>query len=140
MNLDSSILSYPVLVRYRSICVGMKDRDSLTRTTSAGVKNGIYEKYYIIDSALVEYRVTAVNVLGGVGPFFGFNLFLNRNVRVELELEVRNKQYEFAELKGIVMKELQKWKGWKSRDDYSVLMQAASSAESTNDLIGALTR
>ena len=58
--------------------------DALTTCTKVALKNGYFDDLLIVDANGVGYQVKGARKLHGVGPFFGYNIFLNQRIKVEL--------------------------------------------------------
>jgi len=80
-----SSLVFPVIY-FNKYTFNIKyDQEKLTLTTKAGLKNKLYENLTIIDSSGKQYKVKAARKLHGVGPVWGYNIFLNQKIKIELE-------------------------------------------------------
>jgi hypothetical protein len=85
MNSDIlNLIVFPVLNFNKYFFSVVKDIDSLTRSTKAGLNNGVFDNLEIIDSSAQYFKVTEARKIGGIGFARGFNLFLNQRIRVEL--------------------------------------------------------
>jgi len=61
---------------------------SLEKATTALLRSGYFDKpFWLVDYDGRTYSLRDVKVEGHIGPFWGFNLFLNRKVRIRCELE-----------------------------------------------------
>jgi len=52
--------------------------EELSKTTSAGLKNGLYDSIKIVDSKGDLYHVSGAKKIKGIGPLWGYNIFLIR--------------------------------------------------------------
>jgi hypothetical protein len=77
--------------------------------------------------------------LHGIGPLWGFNVFLNQRIRVDLEVEPTGKKHSTAEIKKIVSHDFTTWQGWASRQDFEQLERAVASASSVSEVIHLIT-
>src|ERR1051325_1834880 len=77
-------LSYPILGIVDGIIRVKKTAAELCTTLKGEVDAGSFDRMEIIDSNGDKFRVHDVKILGGIGPFWGYNIFLNRLVSVEV--------------------------------------------------------
>jgi hypothetical protein len=114
--------------------------EHLTLNTAAGLKGGYYEGFRLVDSRGKWFRVRSARKLHGVGPFGGYNFFLNRRIRVGLELEDEGRQADVAELKELVLREFREWHGWSSRGDFAALRERVEVATTVTELLNILVK
>ena len=131
-----SDLNFPVIYFNKYTFYVEPDANKLTVTTKAGIKNKLYENLTIIDSSGKLYKVKSARKLHGVGPLWGYNIFLNQKIKVELDFSPTVKEASIEELKKMVFKNFEKDRHfWESRDDLSELKEMVSSTESMSSLI-----
>jgi hypothetical protein len=78
-------MAFPVLCFYGDLVRTRESYDKLTTTTAAGLKNGYFRDLLLVDSGGRAIRLTDARKLRGIGPFFGYNIFMNQRIKVELE-------------------------------------------------------
>jgi len=85
--LDLSIVRFPVITfsNDRLMYFGRK-RDDIEICSKTALKNGFYKGLRVIDSDGIEYKIKAAGKVGTVGPLWGYNIFLNQKLQVELYL------------------------------------------------------
>jgi hypothetical protein len=113
--------------------------ESLTTTTAAALRGGLFDKLKIIDSAGSEFLVKTARKLHGVGAFWGFNIFLNQRIRVALEIESSGRTYTTEEVRQIVSRDLKSWHGWASREDFDQLKDSVERAASSAEILRLVT-
>lgn len=128
-------LTFPVLCFYKSTLFAASSSDTLTRTTSAALRGGLFNGLRVVDSTGTEYVVETVRKLHGIGPFWGFNIFLNRTVRIDITLVETGKQLGVDEVRRLVIRDFRKWHGWESRDDYEQLKASVQTAGSVSEIM-----
>ncbi|MFA5262758.1 MAG: hypothetical protein WC378_02965 [Opitutaceae bacterium] len=133
-------LNFPVLCIHKATIFTVRTLDALTSTTAAALRGGLFTKLRVIDSIGVEYVVSSAKKLKGIGPFFGYNLFLNQRIRVALDLEPTGKVFSSDEVRALVLKDFRGWHGWESRDDFDQLKQGVASAASVGEILRLVTR
>ncbi|HXO86935.1 MAG TPA: hypothetical protein VN803_15545 [Gemmatimonadales bacterium] len=135
-------VAFPVLAFSRRLGVVNKKQNAneLTATTTAGIRNGLFEDLLLVDSELQGFEITGVKVRGGVGPFWGFTPFLNRRVRVEL-IPGRIRPAKLDEVKGLVSESFKKWNDvWASGGDLEELKERIHRAGSLSEISQLLFR
>ncbi len=65
----------------------------------------------IVEASGKAYKVTSAKKLHGVGPFWGYNIFLNQKIKVELLFEGKPFQITADEVKKRVLLSFKKWHG-----------------------------
>lgn len=132
----TSELVYPVLILYRDMLCAERSEESLTTTTSIALRKGFFDELKIIDSNGRQYVVTKASKLHGVGRFWGYNIFLNRWIRVALNLRSSGEILSVDEVRRLVLHNFQSWHGWQTRDDFEELMAAVERASMITEIIG----
>ena len=137
--MDVTALNFPVICFERGFVSIRRDWDKLTTTTTAGLRNGMYRDLLVVDSSGRSLRVKDARRVQGIGPFWGFNIFLNQRIRVELLTEGDLHQVTTDDVKSRVLKSFQEWKGWSSSDRFDELRERTSSARSIPEIIQILS-
>jgi hypothetical protein len=135
---DDVRVLFPVLA-FDTASFGVRNRFyELTDVWSSLIKSGWFQGLHIVDSAGRTFLVEGVMKLGGIGFLWGFNPLYGQRVRVALDLRRRSPDLELGEIKSRLLRTLNSWSGWKSRDDFDELVACIREAESIPRLIGAL--
>lgn len=71
----------------------------------------------------------------GIGLFWGFNIFLNQRIRIEVEITSNGTILGTEEFRTIVLNDFKAWAGWKSRANYDVLKESVSRASSVAEIL-----
>lgn len=132
----TSELVYPVLVLYRDTLYAEETEDFLTKTTSVALRKGLFNESKIIDSNGRQYIVTKARKLHGVGPFWGYNIFLNRWIRVALDLRSSGETLSVDGVRSLVLNDFQNSPNWQTRDDFQELLAAVERASTIAEIIG----
>jgi hypothetical protein len=128
----------PILT-FDRLSFGVKNRfDELTDVWSSLLKSGWFQGLHIVDSEGRTFLVERVREVGGIGFLWGFNPLYGQRVRVALDLRRRSPDLELGEIKSRLLRMLNSWSGWKSRDDFDELVACVRDAESIPHLISAL--
>jgi len=128
-------MSFPVICFYGDLLRIRETYDELTRTTTAGLKNGYFRNLLIVDSEGQSIKMADAHKLHGVGPFFGYNMFLNQRIRVALDMSGRPFTSSLTEVKKMVLNSFRCWNGWSSRDDFDELKGSVENARSIPEII-----
>jgi len=84
-NLDN--FAFPVLILTQGDAFPASSRGELLKCTKTALKNGFFSRALIVDSQGKTVRVAEARKVAGIGRFWGYNIFLNQNIEVELILE-----------------------------------------------------
>lgn len=128
---------FPVLTFSRpNVIEFAKDIDRLTSCNRLGLKNGYYNNLSIVDSIGNSFVVAHAHKIGTIGPFWGFNIFLEQSLRVELEFEKGVEQLGLDDFKDKVLNVFEKDKYfWDSGGNLDELKRAVRSAKTHGELI-----
>jgi hypothetical protein len=134
--MNVSDFKFPVICFGPNFCLRIRqDWDSLTITTRAGLKNGLFDHLLIVDSQGCVLSVKNAKKLYGVGRFWGYNIFLNQRIKVELITEDKTIQISVEEVKKYVFKSFANWHGWASRGDFGELKKSVANAKTITEII-----
>ena len=119
MRVALNEIAYPVIGLGRSIWY-FKDEDSLTETTTVGMKKEKYEGMRIVDSKGDTYLIQQAAFKSGIGIFGGFNLFGGRRIRISLTIikSAEKDAVSLSDLKGTLEKMLRLDPIHNTTDDY----------------------
>lgn len=126
---------FPVLCFSQDIVSVSESADQLTTCSKVGLKKGYFRKLIIIDSAGALYKVNGAKKLCGVGPFWGYNIFLNQKIRVELSFKENPSPVSLQEVKNMVFMSFRKWHGWATRGDFEELNDKITNAQTFSEVI-----
>jgi len=132
-------LQFPCLCIHKGTMFTVASHESLVTTTAAALRGGLFEKLKIIDSTGREFLVKTARKLHGVGPFRGFNIFLDQRIRVALEIEYGGRTCTTEEVRQIVFRDFKRWDGWASREDFDQLKHSIERATSSAEILGLVT-
>jgi hypothetical protein len=137
-NMNKANIEFPVICFYGKLIRVADSYDSLTRTTKAGVKNGMFRDLFIVDRTETEFYVKDAKKLHGIGIFGGWNIFLNQKIRVQLEIDEEPKKITLDEVKQKVLKSFSSWHGWSSGGNLPELKRLVQEAASVEGLASVL--
>ena len=76
---------FPVLVITKRWIRVYEDAWALTAVLQKAVKKRSFDDSTLVDSQNRLRKVRTLHIVGPIGPFFGFDIFLNRSLRVTYE-------------------------------------------------------
>ncbi len=132
-------LVYPVLFLDKDSLSGARTEESLTATTAIAFRAGFFNGLRVIDSNGRQYTVTKARRLHGVGPFWGYNIFLNRTIRVEIDLCESGEALDVEAVRHLALREFQNWHGWETRGDFDELRMGVERASTVGEIIRLVT-
>ena len=137
MHVDT--LDFPALGQSsRGVLDVLPTAAHLTLNTAIGLKDGFYKDFRIVDSNGRWFRVRSARKVSGVGRFWGYDIFLNQRIRVQLDLEDERKQATVEEVRAMILNEFTSWNGWESREDFPNLRRDVESATTIRELLTCL--
>jgi hypothetical protein len=106
-------LRYPVLCFSQHLARVSQTADALTTCSKLALrKGGYYDNLLVVDSAGVGLRIKGAEKVRGVGPFWGYNIFLNQRVKVRPHIDGAPIQASLAKVKRYVLDSFDRWHGW----------------------------
>jgi hypothetical protein len=133
-------LKFPVLVFSAQYLYVEMDALSLTTCTKAALRNGYFKGMVIVDSGGFLSKVREAKKLFGLGPFWGYNIFFNQVIRVELMFAAEPSKTTVEEVLLQVLSSFRGRSAWRSRDDYSSLKSSIEMAPTIVDIIDVLAK
>jgi hypothetical protein len=132
-------INFPVLCFSQGLAEVVHDLESLTTCNKRALRQGgYYSKLWLVDSTQHRFNVKSAKELHGIGPFWGYNIFLNQKIRVELVFEGEPHKVSLDEVREAVFKSFRTWHGWSSADDFDELQSKVKNAKSLTEVINAL--
>jgi hypothetical protein len=135
VKMNATDISYPALYFAQGLATVAVDKDGLTICNTAGLKRGCYDRMLVVDSNGIGRRVKGARKLHGVGPFWGYNIFLNRRIRVELVFDGEPFPMSVDDVRRLVLDSFRKWHGWRTRGDFKELKASVQNAQSVAEII-----
>ncbi len=134
-----SDLQFPVVCFWRHLFRIETTAETFTTTTKAGIKNRMFDNVLVIGSNGQAVRVKSARKLHGVGPFWGYNIFLNQRIKVELTFDGEPFQMSVDDVRKRVLASFKQWHGWQTRDDFAELKAAVEKASTVAEIIRLVT-
>lgn len=128
--LNLAAIRFPVLTFSGSVVYVMATADELTACKRGALKNGWFDDMLIVDAIGVGYQVRGARKLHGVGPFYGYNIFLNQTIKVELLTGGDPLPVSLDMIKARVLKSFKDWHGWEATGEVEDLTAKATAATS----------
>jgi len=127
-DVKTELLRYPVLRLSKGMIFPARNVEELTQCTMTALRNGFFNGLILIDSDGKKFRISGARKLRGVGPFFGFNIFLNQRVEVALMASGPEESVDTEEVRRPVLGALRGKQGWDSTDDSDDLLACVDQA------------
>lgn len=128
-------LTFPVVCFHRHLLRIRNDWDALVITTTAGIKNGMFDNMLVVDSTGKAIRIKSAQKLHGVGFFWGFNPMGGRRIKVEFVYDGELFSMTVDEVRKLVLDSFKNRHGWQTRGDFNELKTAVERAPSVAEII-----
>ncbi|MEI7881842.1 MAG: hypothetical protein WCI95_13335 [bacterium] len=135
----ASDITFPVICFYRHLLRIRCDWDTLVTTTTAGVKNGMFDNMLVVDSNGKAIHVKSARKLHGVGLFWGFNPMVGQRIKVDLIFDGEPFLMTVVDVRNLVLDLFKKSSGWQTRDDFDELKSSVENASTIGELIRLLS-
>jgi hypothetical protein len=134
-------IKFPILSFSQGLVDVEHDLESLTTCNKRALRRGgYYSKLWLVDSGQHKFNVKSAKKLHGVGLFWGYNIFLNQRIRVELVFEDKVENIPLEDVKAAVFKSFRTWHGWASADDFDELQSKVKNATSVREIMDAIDK
>ena len=133
-------LNFPVICFSMNLVRVKTTLDSLTMYVPKGLfaETATLKTLSIVDSKGVRLNISGAKKLRGVGFLWGYNIFLNQRIKVELLTKEAPAQASITEVKELVLNSFRRWHGWATRGDFDELRDAIKNASSIPEIIALL--
>jgi hypothetical protein len=133
-------ISFPALVVFDDGgFLTYRDENRLTSTNALGLKKGCYNGLLIIGSDGMAVRTKGARKLHGIGRFWGYNLFFNRWIKVELIFDGEPFLMDTEELKQVVLKHLHNSFAWQDYEGIEHLIGKVEKAKNAVTIVRLVT-
>lgn len=133
-----SSLAFPVLRFVGGMVFPASSSDDARTCSKTALKKGFFRHQLIVDSEGTTAIVRGARKVRGVGPFWGYNLFLNQRILVALDAEI-GPSMSLEEARSKVLRALRGPQRWDSADTYEGLVAEVTQAPSVAALVEAIT-
>jgi hypothetical protein len=133
-EINVAAIQFPVLCFAQSIVRVKQNPDELTTCTKVALRNKFFDNMLIVEMGGKGYKVKGAKKLRGVGPFWGYNIFLNQKVKVDLLFEGKPFQVSLDEVKERIFQSFKTRQGWSTRDDFEELRDRVKNAGSISEI------
>jgi hypothetical protein len=131
-------IDFPILCFTQGIVFAKYNLESLSTCTTAALRYGYFDRMWFVDSSYSKFRVKSAGKLYGVGPFWGYDIFLNRRIRVQLTWETESHKLPLEEIKQSIFKSFKNWHGWASADGFDELQLSVKNAHTLLEIINSI--
>jgi hypothetical protein len=133
--MNVSNLTFPVICFWRHLVRVERSLETLTTTTAAGLKNQMFDNVVVVGSNGVAGRIKTATKLHGIGPFWGYNMFLNQRIKVDIVFDDESFVMTVEDLRKRLLAAFGKWHGWQTRGDFLELKAAIENAKTVSEII-----
>ncbi|SCY35564.1 hypothetical protein [Desulfoluna spongiiphila] len=129
---------YPVLCFSQGVIYIAVNEEALTTCNANAIKKGWFKKMVIVAPDGMKYTVSDARKIHGVGPFWGYNIFLNQKVKVGIDFEGKPSQVNVYDVKKLVEKSLESWDGWVSSGSFNEIQEKIKEAKTIKEIVDVL--
>ncbi|MES2930361.1 MAG: hypothetical protein V4665_01070 [Patescibacteria group bacterium] len=102
---------YPIICFGKEVIAFFRNDSDLTVCTKKGKL--YFENAKIVDSKGDSFSIIAIHKVGTVGPFFGFDIFLNQRIKIKLQFKKDAKSLQLDEFKEKLLRHI-----WGNKDNW----------------------
>jgi hypothetical protein len=133
--MDATELVFPVICFNQGIFEVKEDFYKLSTCSKYALKRGWYKSLLIIDSVGESIRVKSARKLHGIGRFWGYSIFLNQRIKVELTYDGEPFQITVEDLRKHVLDSLNTWEGWQEQMNFEEWKASFEKASTIAEII-----
>jgi hypothetical protein len=137
VNVDA--IEFPALLLHPRYGYVALSAERVTHTTRHGLSHGEYDGLLIVSRSGHAYAVAGARKVGTVGPFGGWNLFLNQRIRIELIAGAEPYRIGVEDLRSRVFESFRTWHGWESAENFEEIEARVRRATTPREIIDALS-
>jgi len=131
-------LELPALFIKKPVYRILRRHCELCESTAYALKSEQFTDARLVDARGRVHRIRGARKVRGIGPFRGWNLFLNQRIEVDLDLELEQEQVELEDLKRWIREAWAAWDGWASGGDLPEKRAALKRATTLADVMEAI--
>ena len=135
-----SELRFPVLCFSADDIFPVRSCTDLTTGTSYALRRRRYQNLEIIDQGNALVKVTEVKKVSGIGPFWGYNIFLNQRIKLHFAVDKVKTVLDFEDVKRRVLATVHRSMLWNSLVGFDELKADLERSTDTQGLIETLLR
>ena len=110
----------------------------LNECTSFALRRGFFKNQLLVDASGRSVMVQSATKLHGIGPFWGYNIFLNQRIRVQLVAQAAA-SLSLEAVRTKTLKALEGRQQWDAGADIDELREKISGAHSIRDIATLVT-
>ncbi len=138
-DVKTDSLRYPVLEFSKGMVFPARSVEDLEQCTKRALRNGFFKDLLLIDSGGKSLKITGAKKLRGVGPFFGFNVFLNQRIQVALTASGPEQIVGVEQVRRLVLGAIRGKQEWNSMEHSDELVAIVDRAQSISEIAAAVT-
>lgn len=140
MKTSIAALKFPILAFVRDMVFPVRSQEEATQCTKYALNSGYFSGQILVDSDGVAIEVKEARKLHGIGALWGYDIFLNQRIKVEIELEAHSEQLlSLHAIKGRVLKALRGPQEWNASADVDNLIASVERAETISEVTNIVT-
>ena len=138
-DVKADLLRYPVLEFAKGMVFPARRVEELEQCTKPALRSGFFNDLLLIDSSGKSWKIAGARKLRGVGPVFGFNVFLNQRIQVALTASGPEQIVGVEEVRRLVLSAIRGKQEWNSTEDSDELVAIVDRAQSISEIANAVT-
>jgi hypothetical protein len=116
-----------------------RDADEVTHCSKGALKSDFFTGQLLVDSLGAVLKITGAKKLRGVGPFWGYNIFLNQRIEVQLISDSPPGRLDLDSIRERVLIAFCSKQGWNASADLRELAESITRAQSIKEITNAVT-
>ena len=123
---------------HREYALLLRHWDELVVTTTYALKHGKLTDLLLVDATGMAVRVENAKKLHSVGPWRGYNIFLNQTIKVELNFAGEPFPISLVDFKHRLFRSFADWHGWSAGNEVEELRAQIERATSVPEIFDLL--
>jgi len=139
VDVKTDLLRYPVLEFSKGMVFPARSVEELEQCTKPALRRGFFKDLLLIDSGGKSLKIVGARKLRGVGPLFGFNIFLNQRIQVALTASGPEQMAGVEEVRRLVLSAIRGKQEWSSMEGSDELVAIVDRAQSISEITAVVT-
>jgi len=137
--MNVSNLNYPLICFAQDDVFIQNSESDLTSCNKLAIKKGFYKDQLLVDSSGIGLEIANAKKLHGIGFLWGYNIFLEQRVRVELIPDGDPFKLSLDEVRAKVLKVFRDNRSfWASGGNFEEIEQAILNAKTIPEIIDSI--
>lgn len=126
--------NFPIITLDKTTFDYCQNVDVLTKTTNYVLKGGYFNNLLLIDCTGKSWIIKEATKLNSIGLFWGYNVFLEQNIRVKFKYKENKKIYNLLDVKKLILDKIYRDRYFGNQGEFDEIVSTVNQSESILNL------